>query len=172
MKHGVIHVGKAKEFFASATRNDRVIKATNAKTVLYCPPAFLGIGFLSDAKRLNAAYFALAKKLGAILIPSLTAFALALKERPDLNLYEHDRHHPNPLGTYLIASLFYCKLFHMPLPCLPLESYVSRSPGLPRDPLKFPISKADREFLWSVARRSCTRSRRPNHRQCDSVSLF
>ncbi|MDP2629599.1 MAG: SGNH/GDSL hydrolase family protein [Candidatus Harrisonbacteria bacterium] len=153
IKDGVVHVGKPKEFFAYARQFDKAIKKIKAKTILYCPPSFLGVGLSGDAQKLNAAYTALARKLGALLIPSGAVFALALKKRPDLNLYEADGQHPNPLGTYLIASLFYKKLFHKKVFNLPLESYASRAQRLPKNPKRTKLSKTDAQFLWSIANR-------------------
>jgi hypothetical protein len=153
VKDGIVHVGRPQVFFTYATRFDKAIKGTNAKTILYCPPAFLGIGLPGDAEKLNAAYAMLARKLHALMIPSGIAFALVSKRRPHMNLYEHDGHHPNPLGTYLIASLFYRKLFHKKASNLPLESYLSRSERLPKNPKTIKLSGVDARFLWSVANR-------------------
>lgn len=153
IKDGVVHVGKPKAFFAYATRFDKAIKRINAKTILYCPPSFLGVGLPGDAKKLHAAYATLARKLNAPIIPSGAAFALVSKIRPHMNLFEHDRHHPNPLGTYLIACLFYKKLFHKKVSSIPLESYLSRSKRLPKKPKMRKLSKIDAHFLWSVANR-------------------
>lgn len=155
---GVPHVGNTNAFFAIAERFDRAIKNSNARTVLYCPPAFLGQGLQSDAERLSSAYLRLAKRLRAMLIPSVTAFALASRERPDLKLYNRDRHHPNPLGSYLIASLFYATIFRKTASRLPGVSYQLRSQKRQQTIRKVLISKSDREFLWSMARR-CTTER-------------
>lgn len=151
IKEDVVHVGKPKAFIAYATRFNSEIKKSGAKTILYCPPAFLGVGLISDAKKLHAAYATLARKLQITMIPSEIAFSLALKKRPHMNLYERDRHHPNPLGTYLLAALFYRKLFHKKIESLPLKSYVSRSSQLPRFPKKIKLSEADAQFLCSIA---------------------
>ncbi len=154
IKHGTVHVGKPRAFFTYAARFDKEIKKIGATTILYCPPSFLGIGLLSDAKKLHAAYVVLAPKLHATMIPAGAAFALALKERPRMNLYERDGHHPNSLGVYLIACLFYRKLFHKKASNLPLESYVSRSERLIKNPDMVDISKTDAQFLWSIANRT------------------
>ncbi len=157
VRGGVVHVGKPQAFVAYATRFNTEIKRAGATTILYCPPAFLGIGLLGDAKKLHAAYAKLARKLYAIMIPSGAAFALALKKRPHLNLFERDKRHPNPLGTYLIACLFYGKLFHKKTANLPLESYSSRSEKLPQNPKTVKLSKADAQFLWTIANRITSR---------------
>lgn len=153
VKDGIVHVGRPQAFVAYATRFDKEIKKVGAKMILYCPPSFLGIGLPGDAKKLHAAYAMLARKLHAMMIPSGAAFALASKKRPRMNLYERDKHHPNPLGTYLIACLFYRKLFHKRASNLPLESYLSKSAILPKNPKTVKLSGADARFLWSIANR-------------------
>jgi len=151
VKDGIVHVGRPNAFVAYTTRFNEEIKKIGATTILYCPPAFLGVGFHDDAKKLHTVYMMLARKLHAVMIPSETAFMLALKKRPHMNLYERDKHHQNPLGTYLIASLFYRKLFHKRASNLPMESYSSRLKGIPNNPKTVKLSKTDVRFLWSIA---------------------
>jgi hypothetical protein len=154
IKEGIAHVGKPKMFVAYATRFDGAAKKSGAKTVLYCPPSFIGIGFLEDAKKLNAIYTTLAKKLHAEVISSGSAFMLAMNERPHMSLFERDGHHPNPVGTYLFASLFYRKLIRKKISNLPLESFLSRSQRILRNPKTIKLSNADARFLWSIANRT------------------
>lgn len=151
VKNGIVHIGKPNIFFAYASRFNQEIKKVNAKTILYCPPAFLGDGLPKDAEKLDAIHAMLAQKLDILMIPSITAFTLALKKWPLMGLYEYDGHHPNPLGTYLVACLFYRKLFNKEVSNLPLESYLSRSQRLPKNPKIVKLPKVDAEFLWSVA---------------------
>src|SRR3989344_453022 len=153
IKDGIVHVGSPQEFFTYGTRFDKAIKRINAKTILYCPPSFLGIGLAENAVKLNSEYARLARKLRVPIIPSGAAFMLAAKRRPRLNLYEQDGHHPNPLGVYLVASLFYRKLFQKKISELPLESYFSRSERLPKNPKVIKLSRDDAQFLWAVANR-------------------
>ena len=47
----------------------------------------------------------------ALVIPAGLAFAKAIKQRPELNLYASDKRHPSLLGTYLAASSVYASLF-------------------------------------------------------------
>lgn len=151
VKDGIVHVGRPQTFVTYATRFNKEIKKIGATTILYCPPSFLGVGLPGDAKKLHAIYAMLARKLHAVMIPSVAAFTLALKKRPDLDLYERDGHHPNPLGTYLIAALFYRKLFHERAANLPLGSYSSRSEKPPENPKTVKLPKAVAQFLWSIA---------------------
>jgi hypothetical protein len=154
VKNSVVHVGKPQVFATYAARFDKMAKKSGAKTILYCPPAFIGIGLFEDAKKLNAMYATVARKLHIEMISSGPAFMLALKERPYMSLFERDKHHPNPAGSYLIASLFYRKLFRKKIFHLPLGSYLSRSQHIPKYPKVVKLSNADARFLWSVANRT------------------
>jgi len=153
IKDGVVHVGKPQEFAMYATRFDKEAKRSGAKTILYCPPSFIGIGFLEDAKKLNAMYATVARKLHAEMISSEPAFTFAMKKMPSMSLFERDGHHPNSAGIYLIASLFYRKLFRKKISNFPLESYSSKSQHIPKNPKVVKLSDADARFLWSVANR-------------------
>ncbi len=154
IKDGVVHVGRPQVFSTYAARFDKLAKKIGAKTILYCPPSFIGIGLLKDAKKLNALYATVAKKLHAKMISTEPAFALAMKERPDMNLFERDGHHPNSTGIYLIASLFYRKLFRKKISDLPLESYSSKSQRIPKNPTVVKLPAAEVRFLWSIANRT------------------
>ncbi len=153
IKDGIVHVGKPQEFTSYATQFDKVAKKSGAKTILYCPPSFIGVGLLEDAKKLNTIYATVIKKLHAQMISSGSAFMLAMKERSDMSLFERDEHHPNSVGTYLIASLFYRKLFRKKISVLPFESYWSKSQRIPKNPKTVKLSSADARFLWSIANR-------------------
>ncbi len=151
VRNGVVHVGRPRAFNTYAARFDAAAKKVGAKTILYCPPAFIGVGRPHEAKRLQAAYAALARKLHATMIPTGAAFMLALKKRLQMGLYERDRQHPSPLGAYLIASLFCRQLFHRRISDFPLESYSSKSAKIPKHPKRKRLSQADCQFLWSIA---------------------
>ena len=59
---------------------------------------------------LAAAYNAIGTELGAKVAPAGLAFALSLRERPDLLLYSQDGH-PTVYGTYLAACVLYGTIF-------------------------------------------------------------
>lgn len=52
-------------------------------------------------------YQALAKKIGAEVVPVGLAWERARELRPGFALYDEDQSHPSPLGTYLTACVFY-----------------------------------------------------------------
>ena len=47
-----------------------------------------------------------------LVIPAGLAFARAVQQRPELNLYIADKRHPSLAGTYLAACTVYAALFH------------------------------------------------------------
>lgn len=59
---------------------------------------------------LAEAYEGIAEELDAAVAPVGRAWEHAIRKRPDLNLYRKDGSHPNPLGTYLAACVFYAAL--------------------------------------------------------------
>jgi len=154
VKRDIVHVGRPEEFIAYATRFAAEAIKIGAKTILYCPPAFIGVGLTRDAKKLHNAYAMLAQRLHVAMISSGAAFALAFEKRPHMNLYERDKQHPNPTGTYLIACLFYRQLFHKKALNLPFRAYVSKSEQIPKRPRKVKIPVTDARFLWRVANRA------------------
>jgi len=47
----------------------------------------------------------------ALVVPAGLAFAAARAGKPDLSLYQSDRRHPSPEGTYLAALTIYSSIF-------------------------------------------------------------
>ena len=60
----------------------------------------------------------------ALVVPAGLAFAAARAGRPGLSLYQPDRRHPSPEGTYLAALTMYASIFRR----APAEGYVP--PGI------------------------------------------
>ena len=61
--------------------------------------------------RLNTAYLALAKNIGAMLAPVGTAFQHAKEVAPKIELLDGSQH-PSPAGTYLAAGVLFRTLFN------------------------------------------------------------
>jgi len=61
-------------------------------------------------RRINATYQRLAGNVSGTVVPAGTAWQMARRERPDINLYG-DETHPNREGAYLIACVFYARLW-------------------------------------------------------------
>jgi hypothetical protein len=60
--------------------------------------------------RLWAGVHGLADRLGVDVAPVGTAWSVVRGERPDLDLWDEDGHHPNRAGSYLAACVFYAEL--------------------------------------------------------------
>jgi hypothetical protein len=61
-------------------------------------------------EELNRAYYRIADKLEATVVPVGPAWARVRKERSMLKLFAYDGSHPTPAGTYLSACVFYALL--------------------------------------------------------------
>lgn len=59
---------------------------------------------------LEAGYRALARDLGAAIVPAGPAWLAAMRRSPSIALYEEDGSHPTRLGTYLTACVFHLAL--------------------------------------------------------------
>jgi hypothetical protein len=88
---------------------DEEIRAAGAKTVLYLTWARANSFDRQD--ELSDAYLTIGQELSAIVAPAGVAWQKALAEEPRLVLHDKDGSHPNPLGTYLAACVFYATLF-------------------------------------------------------------
>lgn len=154
IKDGIVHVGDPKEFFSYAAKFNAMARENKSKVVLYCPPPFVGPKFFDDVRKLDAAYTKAGRAMHAPVIHSGTAFAAAIKKQPQTKLIERDGQHPNSLGTYLIAALFYRKLISRNKFTAPSMSYRSKSARMPKNPKFVELSKNDTQFLWSVANRT------------------
>ncbi|WP_375768463.1 SGNH/GDSL hydrolase family protein [Archangium gephyra] len=75
---------------------------------------------------LTHAYASLAREQKGVLSPVGVAWQRVRRERPELELYVEDGHHPAPAGTYLAACVLYASLFHQP--CLGAPSTLIGAP--------------------------------------------
>jgi hypothetical protein len=62
-------------------------------------------------KEITEAYTQLAKKAGARIAPVGVAWEKALKADPQLVLHREDKSHPNSVGSYLAACVFYSTFY-------------------------------------------------------------
>ena len=85
------------------------IRAAGAEPVLYMTWARLNAWERQD--ELADAYLSIGKELKAKVVPVGTAWKLAFERVPGIVLHDKDGSHPNPLGTYLGACVFYAALF-------------------------------------------------------------
>jgi hypothetical protein len=67
-------------------------------------------GKQTDWEALILAYKKIAQDNGAVFVPASASWLLALKERPNLPLWDADRFHPSSMGGYACACVFYAVL--------------------------------------------------------------
>ncbi len=75
---------------------------------------------------LTYAYARLSREQQGLLAPVGLAWQRVRRERPGLELYVEDGHHPGPTGTYLAACVFYASLFRQP--CLGAPATLTGAP--------------------------------------------
>ncbi len=80
-------------------------KKNNAKVYLYMTWAREWNPYMQDV--ITKKYMELGEKINAIVVPVGLAWQRARELRPGFPLYDEDKSHPSPLGTYLTACIFY-----------------------------------------------------------------
>lgn len=61
--------------------------------------------------QIERGYFDIANEMGVPMVPVGFAWAVVVKEHPEINLWQEDGSHPSKEGTYLAACVFYAVLF-------------------------------------------------------------
>ena len=81
------------------------IEARNARTLLYLTWSRANV---PEAQHdLTHAVEAIAREIGADVVPVGIAWHAVRNEHPDIALYDADGSHPTPTGSYLAACVFY-----------------------------------------------------------------
>ena len=103
-----IHPDLSPVFWEFAARNIATIRKHGAQPVMFMSWAY------ADKPEMTAqladAYTRVANQHDAIVIPAGLAFARAIAKHPTLKLYDVDKRHPSPAGTYLAAATTYAVL--------------------------------------------------------------
>lgn len=84
---------------------DDLARKSGAKTYLYMTWAREWDPYMQE--EITNEYMAFGKEIGAKVVPVGLAWQRARELRPGFPLYDEDRSHPSPLGTYLTACVFY-----------------------------------------------------------------
>lgn len=108
----------AEGFLSAVTQFNDDITRARSKTVLY--ETWSDKGKPDEQPGLTNAYARAASQTRALLIPAGQAYAICSREHSEINLFDADGHHPSKEGTYLVACVFYAKLFGrtpVGLPC-------------------------------------------------------
>lgn len=123
--NGVAHMNDPVErFFPYGRLFAQEVRAAGAKPVFYM--TWSRKADLPAQDVLTFAYASLAREQQGVLSPVGVAWQRVRRERPGLELYVEDGHHPGPAGTYLAACVLFTSLFHQP--CLGAPSTLSGAP--------------------------------------------
>ena len=87
---------------------DRAIRKAGARTVLYMTWARQHAPELQQT--ITAAYLAIGRQCGALVAPVGEAWKRVLAGRRNLALHGRDGSHPNRIGSYLAACVFYATI--------------------------------------------------------------
>jgi len=100
-----IHPQLAPIFTDYARRNAEIARAHGVEPMLFMSWAY------QDHPEMTApladAYTRAGNDNHALVIPAGLAFARVQRDRPDIILYQPDRRHPTPAGSYLAAAVIY-----------------------------------------------------------------
>ena len=102
------------------------------------------------------AYEEVSARAAATVAPVGVAWRRSLKERPNLALYQQDKIHPTPAGTYLAACVFYKTLLDRTPVGLP--SFVTDAKGN----AVITLPPADAKYLQELADKTVIEEHAPN----------
>lgn len=108
----------------SITRFADEITRHGSRTVLYMTWTRLNAPERQD--ELADAYASIGRSVGAIVAPVGLAWQSAFKKSPGIVLHDKDGSHPNQLGSYLAACVFYATLFDASPVGLAVEPSIAR----------------------------------------------
>ncbi len=103
-----IHPQLKTVFTEFAKKDSDIVRAHGAKPVFFMSWAYADRPEMTA--QLAEAYTIAGNANDALVIPAGLAFARALSEQPELNLYAADKRHPSLAGTYLAACSVFAAL--------------------------------------------------------------
>lgn len=95
--------------FEYGKKLDEEIRKQGAKTLLYMTWAYQDKP--GDQAALSNAYLELAKAVSAEVVPVGSAWEQAIQADKNRTLHENDKRHPNVIGSYLAACVFYATIY-------------------------------------------------------------
>ncbi len=104
-----VHPTFAPQFHEYAKKHADTVRKHGAKPVFFMSWAYADKPEMTA--QLAEAYTQAGNANDALVIPAGLAFARAVAQRPQLNLYAADKRHPSMLGTYLATATVYAALY-------------------------------------------------------------
>jgi archaellin len=103
-----IHPQLRTVFFDYAAKHSATVRKSGAVPVFFMSWAYADKPEMTE--ELAEAYTQAGNDNDALVIPAGLAFARAVKQLPEVNLYAADKRHPSLAGTYLAASTVYATI--------------------------------------------------------------
>jgi hypothetical protein len=104
-----IHPQLTANFFEYAKKNSDIARKNGTKPIFFMSWAYADKPEMTA--QLAEAYTKAANDNDTYVIPAGLAFARAIAERPNVQLYDPDKRHPSLAGTYLGAATVYAAVF-------------------------------------------------------------
>jgi len=104
-----IHPKLNSAFHEYTKRQSEIIRANGARPIFFMSWAYKDRPEMTA--RLAEQYTIAGNDNDALVIPAGLAFAAAVAQRPELELYQPDKRHPSLAGTYLAACTVYATVF-------------------------------------------------------------
>ena len=104
-----IHPQLKEDFREFAKKQGDTVRRNGALPVLFMSWAYKDKPEMTAA--LAEAYTTAGNANDMLVIPAGLAFARAVAQRPELELYQPDKRHPSPAGTYLAVCTTYAALY-------------------------------------------------------------
>lgn len=102
-------------------------------------------------KRVNNAYLEMAKQNKALIAPVGEVWRRVRQQNPDIDLYSDDVH-PNVMGTYLAAAVFYATFFQSPsLGSAVPDSIDSKTAGYLQSAVDAVVLGAEEKWNWRLS---------------------
>ena len=104
-----VHPQLKSVFHEYAKKQSDIVRANGAQPIFFMTWAYKDKPEMGP--QLAEQYTIAGKANNALVIPAGLAFANAIAKRPDLELYQADKRHPSPAGTYLAACTTYAAVY-------------------------------------------------------------
>jgi hypothetical protein len=104
-----IHLHLKAVFHQYAKKQSAIVIANGARPIFFMTWAYKDKPEM--AAQLAEEYTIAGNDNDALVIPAGLAFAKAIAQRPDLELYQSDKRHPTLFGTYLAACTAYAAIY-------------------------------------------------------------
>jgi hypothetical protein len=97
-------------FHEYAAKFDELVRASGARPVFFMTWDYERLGWIS-MDEIAHEHRVLATQLGADVAPAGLAWKRAMRDRPDVDMYDRDREHPSVYGSHLNLLVIYATIY-------------------------------------------------------------